>query len=165
MPLSAITPANVATFLDGTNAGGSSTIYGIAVSDAAMTSRVITPTVQHLQKLISDATITANQALADSLALHRAGRLALQHLRQTVLSGNRVDSYSIAAMSVTKPAFLVAVRDAIRDLEAEEQRIIATLLSSGEVNQQGDLVIVNPILNSSGQSQIDTDQPPYGGFV
>lgn len=164
MPV-AVTVQNLLDYLGGTGAASPRDFYGVSVPDATITARAIDPAKQHYDTLFDAAFITKNQAKADRLAVMRASQHLLAHLRQAVLAGGRPDAYTIGSMSVTRPSLLVLIKDSIAQAELEEHRLYALLASAGVAKGPADLKVENPIEDPEGVSNVNLDQPPYGGFV
>lgn len=163
MPV-ALTVDDVVDYLGGSGTASPRTFYGLDVADVTITSRAITPSTAWVNELISEDTITAKSDLATTIALARAAQHLLGHLRTQLIAGGKPNRYSIGDMQVDKQDLLVLLRDAIREEQETEGRLLPLLISAGDRVDQTDQVVEHPIEGSDGISRVRLDAPPFGGF-
>lgn len=159
--------ATVVEYLGGSTVGTTHTIYGLDLSDATMTTRAVTPAKLFYDLQLGSSKVADKQSEANHIALVRAARLTLQHLRQVLIAGGKSNSYTIGKLTVSKPEILSTLLQSIKDLQEEEDQFWSLLQGPGTVMDQEDLVIDNPIADpyDESRSQVLLDTPGYGGFM
>jgi hypothetical protein len=162
----AITIQEVLDYVGSTTATSPRLIYGVSVPDATISARGINPAVNDYGKLLSESTITANQALANEAAKMRAVVYLLRHVRTMLMTAGPILSYSIGNMSVTRANLIQLIEGSVMDAERDESRRLALLISPGSQQAQRDLTIENPIATTTdGVDAIHLDAPPpYTGW-